>query len=208
MKLISLLSGGIDSPVATYLMLKRDIEVVALHFWGEPYTDKNALERVRSVVKQLQTATGRDIKTAFIPIGEKRFSIARECNRRLQCVLCKRLMYKIAERLAEKEKANALLTGESIAQVASQTLYNLEIIDQAVGIPVLRPLIGFDKEEIIKIARDIGTYEISTQKGICCGLVPRKPTTQARLDEIIECEDKIDFDKIINEATQELEWLT
>ena len=208
MKLVSLLSSGIDSPVATHMMLEKGCQVTALHFWGEPYTDENALKRFTHIVARLEEVSGRRIKAGYIPLGVRRFRMASECDRKIQCVLCKRMMYQTAEKIAEKENASALLTGEAIGQVASQTLANILAIDKSVTIPVIRPLIGFDKQEIIERARAIGTYDISTQKGLCCGLVPKKPATAAKDEAIAAAEEKLDARAMVAEAAEEVTWLT
>jgi len=194
MKLISLISGGIDSPVAAYLMLKQDAEVVAVHMKN---SESENLEKIKLLVKQLEKSSGKNIKTYVVPHVGNQSEISKNCNRRFQCILCKRMMYHIAEEIAKKEKADAIVTGESIGQVASQTLQNLMVENSAVKIPILRPLIGFDKNDTIKIAREIRTYEISIKDDKSCPFVPNKPATTAKLEKILDEEKKIDVKKIV-----------
>jgi len=197
MKLISLISGGIDSPVAAYLMLKQDAEVVAVHMKN---SESENLEKIKLLVKQLEKSSGKNIKTYVVPHVGNQSEISKNCNRRFQCILCKRMMYHIAEEIAKKEKADAIVTGESIGQVASQTLQNLMVENSAVKIPVIRPLIGFDKNDTIKIAKEIGTYEISIKDDKRCSFVPDKPATMARIEQILEEEKKIDIKKMLKDA--------
>lgn len=202
MKLISLISGGIDSPVATYLMIRRGVEIVAVHMDNRPFTDEKNLDKTLDLVRHLRTLTGTPIKTYVVPHGPNHITIARNCNRHLHCLFCRRMMYRIAERIAVQEGADGILTGESVGQVASQTLQNLSVVNRAIKYPVIRPLIGFDKEEIITIARKIGTYEISTLPGLCCTIVPKQPSTAAKPEDVLNEESKIDIGSLVEKSLE------
>jgi len=200
MKAISLLSSGIDSPVATYLMLERGVDVVCAHFDGRPYSDEHETERSLEIAGKLGEITGSEIRTYVVPFGEIKANMGRECNTRFLCLLCKRMMYLVSGELAKKEGADFLITGESLGQVASQTLPNLKVLDEAIDFPVARPLIGFDKEETIRISKKIGLYELSTAKGTPCGIAPKKPATKARVEQVREEESNIDVAEIVREC--------
>lgn len=200
MKVVSLISGGIDSPVATYLMLKKEVEVVAVHFDNRPFTDEKQINKALALVRHLGMRFGVEIKTYLIPHGKNQTEFARNCKRKLECVLCRRMMFRVAEKICEVESADAILTGESLGQVASQTLKNIFVESHAVKIPILRPLIGFDKVEITNIAKKIGTYEISIMPGVCCTIVPKKPATQAKLDDVLSEEWKVDINRLLKES--------
>ncbi|MGD0079846.1 MAG: hypothetical protein ABSB80_04250 [Methanoregula sp.] len=199
-KLVSLISGGIDSPVATYLMIRRGVEIVALHMDNRPFTDEKNLDKALHLVRHLRDLTGSPIKTCVVPHGPSHIAFARNCHRHLHCLFCRRMMYRIAERIAENEGAVGILTGESMGQVASQTVQNINVVNQVAKLPVIRPLIGLDKVEIIEIARRIGTYEISTLPGLCCTIVPKKPSTAARLGDVLADEQKIDIDALVEKS--------
>ena len=200
MKVISLISGGIDSPVSTYYMIRSGVEVVALHLDNRPFTDDKQVNKVLQLVKHLEKLFENEIKTYVIPHAKNQASFARNCKRKLGCVLCKRMMLRIAEKIAKQEGADAIVMGDSLGQVASQTLQNLRIETQTVSIPILRPLIGFDKNDIIEVAKDIGTYEISILPGLCCTIVPKKPATQAKLEDILLEEEKADIVSLLKES--------
>jgi thiamine biosynthesis protein ThiI len=200
MKLVSLISGGIDSPVATYLMLNKNVKIIAVHMDNRPFTDEKQVNKAIMIVNHLEKITARNIKMYIVPHGHNQLTFARECKRNLGCVLCRRMMYRISERIANTENAIALVTGESLGQVASQTLRNIRVESQSVKIPIVRPLIGFDKIEIEKLAKDIGTYEISTMPGLCCTIVPRKPVTRANLSKVLAEENKLDIKSLIEKS--------
>ena len=181
-----LLSGGIDSPVAGYLMVQRGLRLEAVHFSLEPITDDAAAVKSRKLAERL--GFGR-LHVAVV--GRAFAEIADRCNQRLYFVITKRLMVRCAEALARREGHRFLVTGESLGQVSSQTLANLAAIDAAASMPVLRPLIGFDKQEIVDLARRIGTYAISEGPEICDLLGPAHPTTQARLADVEAEEAKL-----------------
>lgn len=199
MKLISLISGGIDSPVATYLMLKKGIDIVAVHMDNRPFTDDKTIGKFLKLIGHLEKISNKKIKTYIVPHGNAQMEFAKNCRRKLHCLLCRRMMYRVAEEIAGIEGADAVITGESLGQVASQTLINIEVESRAIKIPVLRPLIGFDKEDTIRIAREIGTYEISTMPGLCCTIVPKMPATQARLEGVLAEESKVNINSILKD---------
>ena len=202
MKLVSLISGGIDSPVATYLMIKKDVEVIALHLDNRPFTDEKQLDKSLKLVKHLENLFDKSIKTFVVPHGNNQVAFARNCRRNLQCVLCRRMMLRIAAKIVERESADGILTGESLGQVASQTLQNIHATNQAVKTPIMRPLIGMDKVEIIDIARRIGTYDLSILPGLCCTIVPDKPSTAAKLDIVLREEEKVKMDVLVEESME------
>jgi thiamine biosynthesis protein ThiI len=184
-RLVALISGGFDSPVATYRMLQRGCRIIFVHFHSAPYQDKTSQDKVRQLVNLL---TRHQFKSRLylVPFGEIQRQIVAAVARPLRVVLYRRMMLRIGEAIALKEKAKALVTGESLGQVASQTLDNMAVIQRAVQLPILRPLVGMDKQEIIDQARRIGTFEISSiPDQDCCQLfVPKHPATKARLREV------------------------
>jgi len=204
MKAITLISGGIDSPVATYLMMKKGVEVVALHLDNRPFTDEKQQNKTIEIVRYLSEISGRDIKTCIVPHGNTQGCFAKNCRRNMQCVLCRRMMFRTAREVAMIEDASCIITGESLGQVASQTLTNIYTTAEAVDISIIRPLIGLDKEEVIKIARRIGTYDLSILPGLCCTIVPKRPATAARLDEVHKEERKVNMDSLLKNAMEGL----
>lgn len=193
-RMVGLLSSGFDSPVACWNLMKRGAEVVLCHFHSHPFTDQASLESCRRLAEVLTRFQYRSrlYLVAFAPVQEEILSLTPS---ELRMILYRRSMIRIAQALARRERAQALLTGESLGQVASQTLTNLAVIDQAASMPVLRPLIGADKEEIMSRARQIGTYELSAQPyEDCCSLmVARHPATRADLDEVLRLEEALEL---------------
>jgi tRNA uracil 4-sulfurtransferase len=192
-RVVSLISGGIDSPVAAYRMMQRGCRLIFVHFHSTPYLDKTSQEKVR----QLVTALTRHqflSRLYLVPFGEIQRQIVAAVSRPLRVVLYRRMMLRIAEGIGRKERAKALVTGESLAQVASQTLDNMGVIQQAASLLILRPLVGMDKQEIIDQARRIGTFEISSiPDQDCCQLfVPKHPATKATPREVEEAESRLD----------------
>ncbi|MDD1687276.1 hypothetical protein [Methanoregula sp.] len=201
-KLVCLVSGGIDSPVAAYMMIRRGVEIVAVHMDNRPFTDDKNLDKALLLVRHLQEVTNSPIKTYVVPHGPNHVTFARNCNRHLHCLFCRRMMFRVAERIAEREGAVGILTGESMGQVASQTVQNLTVVTQVTKLPLIRPLIGMDKQEIIEIARKIGTYEISILPGLCCTIVPKQPSTAAKLADVIGEEEKVDIDALVEKSLE------
>jgi len=204
-RLISLISGGIDSPVATHLMLQRGASVLPLYFDTRPFTDENTKEKVITLVEHLRKLTEAEIKLHIIPHGENQRLFARNCDRHIGCILCRRMMFRIAEKIAIQNQAIGLVTGESLGQVASQTLQNIYVETSGISIPIIRPLIGLDKIEIENIARRIGTYEISIRPGLCCTIVPKKPSTNAFLDRVLREEEKVDMTSMVEKSIAKVE---
>ena len=191
-KVLSLISGGIDSPVAAFLIAKRGAENVWLHFHSFPLVSNASIEKTKELA-QVFKKYQPNLKVYFIPFQKAQLEIKAKAPAKYRVLLYRRLMFKIAEKIAQKEGCEALVTGESLGQVSSQTLPNIKITEQAVKIPILRPLIGFDKEEIIKLGQKIGTFDISTkpQEDCCTLFVPKHQTAQGRLDIVKELEKKI-----------------
>ena len=201
-RVVALISGGIDSPVGAYRMMQRGCRLIFVHFHSTPYLDQTSQEKVRQLVREL-TRRQFQSRLYLIPFGEIQRQIVAAVVRPLRVVLYRRMMLRIAEQVARREKCQALVTGESLAQVASQTLENMAVIEQAAQLPILRPLVGMDKQEIIDQARRIGTYEISSiPDQDCCQLfVPKHPATKARLADVQEDESRLDIEGLIRLGT-------
>jgi tRNA uracil 4-sulfurtransferase len=201
-RVVALISGGIDSPVAAYRMMQRGCRLIFVHFHSTPYLDQTSQEKVRQLVTEL-TRCQYQSRLYLIPFGEIQRQIVAAVARPLRVILYRRMMLRIAEQVARREKCQALITGESLAQVASQTLENIAVIEEASRLPILRPLVGMDKQEIIDQARRIGTYEISSiPDQDCCQLfVPKHPATRARLADVQEDERRLDVEDLIRLGT-------
>ena len=197
-RVAALISGGFDSPVAAYRMMQRGCRIIFVHFHSVPYQDKTSQEKVRQLV-QLLTRHQFTSRLYMVPFGEIQRQIVAAVARPLRVVLYRRMMLRIAEAIARQEKAKALITGESLGQVASQTLDNMAVIQQAARLPILRPLVGMDKQEIIDQARRIGTFEVSSiPDQDCCQLfVPKHPATKARFIDVEEDETKLDVKDLL-----------
>ena len=205
-KVVSLMSGGIDSPVATWKLMKRGAVIVGVHFSGAPVTDDASEYIVDDIAHALAPAGGIG-RIYTVPFGKYQKAIASECPPPLRIVLYRRLMFRVAQGIARIERAKALVTGESLGQVASQTLENIAAVNAAVDIPVLRPLIGSDKLEIIDVAKRIGTFEISSRPADdCCTLfMPRSPETHARIVDCERAEQDVPIDAWVEEILSNLE---
>jgi thiamine biosynthesis protein ThiI len=208
MKFVSLISSGIDSPVATYLLSKKADEMILVHGDIRPFTDDKEIENFLKLAKHLKPILKNKIKVYITPHGTSLSEFKQHCNSRFTCVFCKRMLLRYAEKIADKEGADAIVMGDSLGQVASQTLQNIKTIDPVVNIPIFRPLIGFDKEDVVKIAKEIGTYELSILPSDGCNAVPKKPATMAKLEKIIEEENKIDINSLIENAVRESELIS
>ena len=204
MKFVSLISSGIDSPVATYIISKIPKEIILLHGDNRPFTDDREIDNFFRIATHLKKVSSCSIKTYVLSHGNNLGIYRENCNIKYTCIFCKRMLLRYAEKIANNEGADAIVMGDSLGQVASQTLQNIKTIDSAVSIPILRPLIGYDKEEIVRIAKDIGTYDLSILPSDSCMAVPNKPATQAKLDKLLDEEKKIDIKKLVNEVVEDL----
>jgi thiamine biosynthesis protein ThiI len=199
---VMLMSGGIDSPVAMHYLLRQGHELLAVHLDNRPFTDDSPLSKVVDHLTVLRERYHQPIPLYVLPHGPTQITLMRETDRHVGCVLCRRFMWRSAEKIAEREGATFLVTGEALGQVASQTLSNMRNATASVSLPIVRPLIGFDKSEIEAVAKSIGTYQISTRPGICCQAVPDKPATRSNLVQILREEERIDVDQMIDDCVR------
>jgi thiamine biosynthesis protein ThiI len=201
-----MLSGGIDSPVAAWQMIKRGAKAVFIHFYSYPYTDKASLEKVMELTHILAESNYRSV-IYLVPFAELQQIIVTETPAPYRVLLYRRMMTRIAQRVAPLVDAEAMVTGESLAQVASQTLPNLRAIEAIADMPILRPLIGFDKIDIIAKAEQIGTFDVSTlPHQDCCSLfVPKHPATHASLSDLDKAEKGLDISALVETAMNGLE---
>lgn len=198
-----LLSGGIDSPVAGFLMARRGMSISAVHFNSYPYTSKRALDKVMRLKDQLAEYVGNfDVRT--VNLLPAQMAIRSKAPENEGTILTRRFMIRIANIIAEEVHANALITGESLGQVASQTAESLAVTDAAANLPILRPLIAYDKRDIIGIAKDIGCYDISIEpfEDCCTVFLPKHPVTKPRLENILRSEEKLDISGLVQEVLE------
>lgn len=202
-KAMLLLSGGIDSPVAGYMIGKRGVYMEAVHFFSYPYTSDRAKDKVLKLASIIASYTG-SLKVHIVPFTDIQLEIRDKCPEEHLTLVMRRFMMAIAERIAQKRGCQALITGESIGQVASQTMSALAVTDDAVNMPVFRPLIGMDKEEIVEISRKIDTFETSIlpYEDCCTVFTPRHPTTKPKIERIVFSQEKLDIERLINEAVE------
>jgi len=200
-RMVTLLSGGIDSPAASYMIAKRGVRLIPVHFYSHPYTSVLAKEKVIKLTDILSKYCGR-MKVEMVSFTKIQEQIRENCNEGLITVIMRRFMMRIAERIALDNGCTALVTGDNLGQVASQTAQALAVIEECVSMPVLRPLIAFDKREITDIARMIGTYDTSIlpYEDCCTVFTPRRPRTKPTLKEVIEAESKLDVKALVEEA--------
>lgn len=200
-KALLLLSGGIDSPAAGYMIGKRGVALEAIHFFSYPYTSDRAKDKVLKLAEIIGSYMG-GLKVHIVPFTEIQLQIRDKCPEEHLTLVMRRFMMQIAQRIAEKRKCTALVTGESIGQVASQTMSALAVTDDAVTMPVFRPLIGMDKEEIVEISRKIDTFETSIlpYEDCCTVFTPKHPTTKPRLEKVLASQNLLDCEKLIEDA--------
>ena len=196
MRLVALVSGGIDSPVAAYKMVMRGADVVLLHMDNRPHTDDRCIEKVKKIADRLKEVTGKKMELYAADHGKNQ-SLMREVCDNYQCVLCKRLMMSVAKEFALRNGCSGIVMGDSLGQVASQTLRNIRSESSGLDVPVVRPLIGSDKLEIEAVAKEIGTYELSILPESPCGVVPVRPITEAEPHKVLSIQSKLEFDDMI-----------
>lgn len=197
MKALLLLSGGIDSPVAGKLMIDQGVEVIAAHFSNQPFVDGKTEEKAAELARKIGVR-----KFMIVPHGPQQAEIHKHCNPRYYYVLTRRIMFRTAEKIALQEGCEAIITGENLGQVGSQTLTNLSVISRAVQLPILRPILCNDKIETIHLAEQYDTFELSKGPEICCTLGPEHPITRAKLDVVEEEEKRIDVAALIQQALE------
>lgn len=204
-----LLSGGIDSPVAGWMTAKRGVTVEAVHFYSYPYTSERAKEKVIKLAELMSLYCGK-MRLHIVPFTDIQVRINEKCMPELLTVIMRRAMMKIAERIGRDRGSMALVTGESIGQVASQTMHSLYATDDAVNMPVFRPLIGMDKNEVVEIARKIDTFETSIlpYEDCCTVFVPKHPKTRPVLSQVIYEENKAELECMMEEAINKTELIT
>ena len=193
MKGLLLLSSGIDSPVAGRMMIDQGVDVIAVHFLL--LDNRKEQEKVKALAKKIGVR-----KLFFADLRPCHDAFKEKGNARFTCVFCKRSMLRIAEKLAKKERCDFLITGENLGQVASQTLDNMAVIDTAVKMKILSPLLGFDKNDTVRIAKKFGTYELSIQKSPGCPYLPRKPLTRAKLEMMERMEEYVEINKLVDKS--------
>lgn len=203
---VVMLSGGIDSPVAAYMMAKRGMTLRAVHFHSFPYTSMQAKQKVLDLAKLVKKYSLR-ITVDVVSFTEIQTAIHEKCPEEYMITIMRRFMMRIAEKLARMNGCGAVITGESLGQVASQTLESITSTNSVANIPVFRPLIGFDKDEIIEIAERIGTFKTSIlpYEDCCTIFLPKKPVTKPRLDAVLKVESALDVDTLVNNAMQNIE---
>lgn len=205
-KAVSLLSGGIDSPVASWMMAKRGVALEMVHFFSYPYTSPEAKEKVLELARLLTPWCGR-LVVHVVPFTQIQEELRRQCPESLFTLLMRRFMMRISERVAQRVGAEGLVTGESLGQVASQTMQAMAVTGQVCTLPVFRPVVGMDKEEIVRTARKIGTFATSIlpYEDCCTVFTPRHPKTRPHLDEIQEAEAALDVEGLIQAAMEGIE---
>ncbi len=203
-----LLSGGIDSPVAGYLIARRGVELRCVHFFSPPYTSERAKRKVLELAGLMEDYTGH-LKVHVVPFTEIQEAIRDHCPEDLFTILMRRFMMRIAQALAEKEECRCLITGESLGQVASQTMEAMGVTGAVCTLPVFRPCIGMDKEEIVRVSRRIGTFETSIQpyEDCCTVFTPKHPKTKPRLGPVEAAEAKLPVDELVRAAVENMELL-
>lgn len=205
-KVILMLSGGIDSPVAGFMAMSRGLNVILVHFHTYPETSQNSIEKVKEISKILSKYQPRT-KLYLVPFAKIQKQIFLSINPKLRVIFYRRLMFKIAQEIAKKEKALGIVTGESIGQVASQTLENINATQNGIAMPIIRPLICYHKDDIIEKARQIKTFDISIlpHDDCCSRFLPKHPEIRAKIEDVLAEEKKLNIDLMIKEALNEIE---
>lgn len=207
-KTMLMLSGGIDSPVAAYLLMKRGIRIECVHFASPPYTNVGVIQKLKDLLGKLNKYQP-EIRLNIIPFTKLQEDIYKYCDESYAITVMRRMMFRIAERMARRRKCLAISTGESVGQVASQTLNSMSVINAVTAMPVLRPVVCYDKEDIINLARKINTFDISIRpfEDCCTIFVPKNPKTRPDFEKVLEFESKWDWESEIKEAVKNAEVL-
>lgn len=205
-KIMHMLSGGIDSPVAAYLLMKRGIKIECIHFASPPYTNVGVIEKLKDLLSQLNKYQP-EIRLNIIPFTKLQEEIYKNCDESYAITIMRRMMFRLADRLAKRRRCLAISSGESVGQVASQTLDSMNVINSVTNLPVLRPVVCYDKTEIIELARKIDTFDISIRpfEDCCTIFAPKSPKTKPAMDKCLEFEEKFDYESLIEEAIKNVE---
>ena len=205
-KIMHMLSGGIDSPVAAYLLMRRGIKIECIHFASPPYTNIGVIEKLKDLLSKLNKYQP-EIRLNIIPFTKIQEEIYRNADESYAITIMRRMMFRLADRLAHRRRCPAISSGESVGQVASQTLESMYTINEVTSLPVLRPVVTMDKVDIIKLARKIDTYDISIRpfEDCCTIFAPKSPKTKPSLEKAKEFEEKFDYETLINEALDNVE---
>ena len=205
-KIMHMLSGGIDSPVAAYLLMKRGIKIECIHFASPPYTNAGVIEKLKDLLGKLNKYQP-EIRLNIIPFTKLQEEIYAQSDESYAITLMRRMMFRLADRLAKRRHCLAISSGESVGQVASQTLDSMNVINDVTNMPVLRPVVCYDKTEIIELARKIDTFDISIRpfEDCCTIFAPKNPKTRPAMDEVLKFEAKWDYNKMIDEALDNVE---
>lgn len=205
-KAMMMISGGIDSPVASYLLMKRGVAIECVHFAAPPYTNAAVIDKIKDIC-QVLTRYQEKIKVHVVPFTKLQEEIYKYAHESYAITIMRRMMYRIGEKLARKYRCLAMANGESVGQVASQTLASMQVINEVSNFPVIRPVAIFDKSEIIKIAQRIGTYDISIRpyEDCCTIFTPKNPKTSPRLEEVEKFEKQFNFEELVQECVDNVE---
>ena len=205
-KIMHMLSGGIDSPVAAYLLMRRGIKIECIHFASPPYTNAGVIEKLKDLLGKLNKYQP-EIRLNIIPFTKLQEEIYAQSDESYAITLMRRMMFRLADRLAKRRRCLAISSGESVGQVASQTLDSMNVINDVTNMPVLRPVVTYDKTEIIELARKIDTFDISIRpfEDCCTIFAPKNPKTRPSMDEVLKFEAKWDYNKMIDEALDNVE---
>ena len=205
-KIMHMLSGGIDSPVAAYLLMKRGITIECIHFASPPYTNVGVIEKLKDLLGKLNKFQP-EIRLNIIPFTKIQEEIYKQCDESYAITVMRRMMFRLADRLAKRRRCKAISSGESVGQVASQTLDSMNVINAVTNMPVLRPVVCYDKDDIITLARKIDTFDISIRpfEDCCTIFAPKSPKTRPAMEKVLEYEAKWDFESMIDEAIKNVE---
>ena len=205
-KIMHMLSGGIDSPVAAYLLMKRGLKIDCIHFASPPYTNAGVIEKLKDLLGKLNKYQP-EIRLNIIPFTKLQEEIYAQSDESYAITIMRRMMFRLADRLAKRRRCLAISTGESVGQVASQTLDSMNVINDVTNMPVLRPVVCYDKTDIIDLARKIDTYDISIRpfEDCCTIFAPKNPKTKPSMEKVLEYEAKWDYNKMIDEALNNVE---
>ncbi len=203
---VTLLSGGIDSPVSSYMIARRGVQVIPVHFFSHPYTSEKAKEKVIELA-QILTGYCGTLNMELVPFTKIQEEIRKNCPEELFTIIMRRFMMRICEKIAENTGSSALVTGENLGQVASQTMQAMAVTEECINLPVLRPLVGMDKRDIIEIAQRIETFETSIlpYEDCCTVFTPRHPRTKPKLEEVLKAEENLDIESLEKEAIENIE---